>query len=181
MRSAAPPLRGALIGCGYVSRFHLEAWPRVPKAKLVAVCDLNPDLAARAAAMIPEARTYTDSADLFEREEALDFVEICTQPESHRGLVELAARHGVDILCQKPAATAGSDFTRHDRRLRVGGRPAHDSRKLAVPALVSRTACRDRFRSDRPADPRCGSPTATRGPCVRAALRTSPTWKRMPR
>ncbi len=110
MRSAAPPLRGALIGCGYVSRFHLEAWPRVPDAKLVAVCDLDPDLAARAAAMIPEARAYTDSADLFEREEALDFVEICTQPESHRELVEQAARRGVDILCQKPAATARSDF-----------------------------------------------------------------------
>ena len=83
---------------------------RVPDAKLVAVCDLDPDLAARAAAMIPEARAYTDSADLFEREEALDFVEICTQPESHRELVEQAARRGLDILCQKPAATARSDF-----------------------------------------------------------------------
>jgi predicted dehydrogenase len=60
--------------------------------------------------MIPEARGYTDAADLFEREEDLDFVEICTQPESHRELVVQAARRGVDILCQKPAALVRSGF-----------------------------------------------------------------------
>jgi len=110
MRSAAPPLRGALIGCGYVSRFHLEAWPRVPDASLVALCDLDPERLAQAALMVPAARVYTDAAELFEREQALDFVEICTQPESHRELVEQAARRGLDILCQKPAALARSDF-----------------------------------------------------------------------
>jgi predicted dehydrogenase len=110
MRSAAPPLRGALIGCGYVARFHLEAWQRVPGAKLVALCDLDPDRVARAAESAPEARVYTDCAELFERESELDFVEICTQPEAHRELVAQAARHGLDILCQKPAALARSDF-----------------------------------------------------------------------
>ena len=110
MRSAAPPLRGALIGCGYVSRFHLDAWPSVPEARLVALCDVEPERVARAGLLIPEARVYTDAAELFEREEDLDFVEICTHPESHRELVELAARRGVDILCQKPAALARSDF-----------------------------------------------------------------------
>jgi predicted dehydrogenase len=110
MRSAAPPLRGALIGCGHVSRFHLEAWPRVPDAKLVAVCDLDPERVARAGELVPTAKVYTDAAELFEREEELDFVEICTNPESHRGLVMQAARRGLDILCQKPAALARSDF-----------------------------------------------------------------------
>ena len=41
MRIATPPLRGALIGCGFVSRFHLEAWSHVPDARLVALCDLD--------------------------------------------------------------------------------------------------------------------------------------------
>ena len=53
---------------------------------------------------MPTPRLYTDAADLFETEETLDFVEICTRPDSHRELVELAARYRVDILCQKPAA-----------------------------------------------------------------------------
>jgi predicted dehydrogenase len=110
MRSAGPPLRGALIGCGFVSRFHLEAWAQVPDAKLVAVCDLDPKRVAGAAELVPGVRPYTDAAELFEQEEQLDFVEICTQPESHRELVEQAARRGLDILCQKPAALARSDF-----------------------------------------------------------------------
>ena len=67
VRSAAPPLRGAVIGCGYVSRFHLEAWPRVPDARLVAVCDPDQERLAQAALLVPEARVYTDAAELFEQ------------------------------------------------------------------------------------------------------------------
>jgi predicted dehydrogenase len=63
-----------------------------------------------ASAKVPEARCYTEAAKLFDEEEVLDFVEICTQPDSHGELVELAARHGVHILCQKPAALVRSEF-----------------------------------------------------------------------
>ena len=104
MRSAAPPLQGALIGCGFVSRYHLEAWSKIPEARLVALCDVNPDRLEEAGAKVDNARLYTDAATMFENEEMLDFVEICTRPDSHRELVELAARYRVDILCQKPAA-----------------------------------------------------------------------------
>jgi D-apiose dehydrogenase len=103
-------LRGAVIGCGYVSQFHLEAWSRVPDAQLVALCDMDRHRVERAGAMVPAARCYTEAAALFDREADLDFVEICTPPESHRELVELAARHGSHILCQKPAAPVRSDF-----------------------------------------------------------------------
>src|SRR3954465_13627315 len=104
MRSAAPPLQGALIGCGFVSQHHIEAWTKIPEARLVALCDLDSEKVARAAERIPGLRIYTDPAALFENEETLDFVEICTRPDSHREIVELAARHRVDVLCQKPAA-----------------------------------------------------------------------------
>jgi predicted dehydrogenase len=110
MRSAAPPLRGALIGCGYVSQFHLESWSRVPDARLVALCDMDRVRLEQASGRAPEARCYTEAAELFDQEEELDFVEICTRPDSHRELVELAARHGTHILCQKPAALVRSDF-----------------------------------------------------------------------
>lgn len=110
MRSAAPPLQGALIGCGFVSQHHLEAWSRIPEARLVALCDLDGEKLARAEARIPGIRTYTDAAQLFEGEETLDFVEICTRPDSHRELVELASRYRVDVLCQKPAAAVRPDL-----------------------------------------------------------------------
>jgi predicted dehydrogenase len=96
------PLRGALIGCGYVSQFHLSAWTRQTRGRVVAVCDL--DLAkARAACAYGVCTAYADPAELF-RGERLDFVEICTRPESHLPLARLAAEHGVRVLCQKPVA-----------------------------------------------------------------------------
>ncbi len=110
MKSAGPPLHGALIGCGFVSQHHLEGWSRIPEAKLVALCDLEPERLERAALRAPGARRYTDAGAMFESEESLDFVEICTRPDSHRELVELAARHGVHVLCQKPAAAVRSDL-----------------------------------------------------------------------
>jgi predicted dehydrogenase len=110
MKRKTPPLQGALIGCGFVSQHHLEGWSRIPEANLVAICDLNPERLAWAAARAPGARRYTEAAALFEAEEELDFVEICTRPDSHRELVEMAARHGVDVLCQKPAAAVRSEL-----------------------------------------------------------------------
>ncbi len=110
MRRSRPPLDGALIGCGFVSRHHIEAWSRVADARLVALCDKNAERLAKAAERVAAIRTYTDAAELFANEPELDFVEICAQPESHRELVGLAACRGLDILCQKPAAIVREDL-----------------------------------------------------------------------
>jgi hypothetical protein len=102
-------LRGALIGCGYVSRFHLEAWQQVAGARIVGLCDLDPVRLEHAAALTPGARPYPDARAAF-RDGPLDFVEICTRPEAHPELVALAAAHGAHVLCQKPAALSRPDF-----------------------------------------------------------------------
>jgi predicted dehydrogenase len=93
-----------------VSRFHLKGWPTVSGAQLVALCDLDRERAEHARLLAPDARVYTDAAELFEGEQDLNFVEICTGPESHRELVTQAAGHGVHVLCQKPAALTPPDF-----------------------------------------------------------------------
>jgi predicted dehydrogenase len=107
--SAASPLRGALIGCGFVSQFHLAGWREVPEARLVALCDLDRGRLDRAGSLVPEAACYQDARALF-AEQRVDFVEICTRPETHVGLVALAADHGAHVLCQKPAALTRDDL-----------------------------------------------------------------------
>jgi predicted dehydrogenase len=107
--SRSMPLRGALIGCGFVSRFHLRAWQTVPDAKLVALCDLDPGRLEAARGLVPDATTYRDASTMLEAER-LDFVEICTRPESHRALVEQAAARGLHVLCQKPSALDRADL-----------------------------------------------------------------------
>lgn len=102
-------LRGALIGCGFVSEHHLAAWRLQAEAELVAVCDVRPDRLARAASLAPGARHYADAAAMLDSERP-DFVEICTRPDSHRPLVELAAGRGAHVLCQKPASPDRDDL-----------------------------------------------------------------------
>src|SRR5438067_1436169 len=104
-----PVLQGALIGCGYVSQFHLEAWQQVPAARLIAICDLRADRLEWAAARAPGAKTYGDVQAMFD-DVHLDFVEICTRPQSHGELVAQAARHSAHVLCQKPAAVVRPDL-----------------------------------------------------------------------
>ncbi len=103
-----PPLKGALVGCGQVSRHHLAGWARIPEVELVALCDRDP--ARLDAAVAPGARRYHDFAALLKTETKLDFVEICTQVDAHRALVEQAAARGSHVLCQKPAAATRGDL-----------------------------------------------------------------------
>jgi len=114
MGKPAQQFRGAVIGCGFVSKYHLQGWSRVPGVTISALCDLNRDALTRAGASCPSARLYVDASTMLEAESQaggpLDFVEICTRPESHRELVELAAGRGVHVLCQKPAAPSKSDL-----------------------------------------------------------------------
>jgi len=99
------PLRGALIGCGFFGRIQAEAWKRIPEAEIVAACDRE---LSRAREIAP--RAYACAEEMLEREE-LDFVDIATGPDSHLELVRLAARRGLDVICQKPMAPDWSRAT----------------------------------------------------------------------
>ena len=108
---------GALIGCGFFARNHLNAWRdlarrdaagREPQARLVAVCDVDGDKAREAALSFGVPRWYTDAATMFSQER-LDFVDITTTMASHRALAELAAGHRVPMIVQKPFAPTLED------------------------------------------------------------------------
>lgn len=101
--------RGVVIGCGFFAQNHLNAWTRESRAELVAVCDLDPEKAARAARRFGVPRSYTDPAAMLAAE-APDFVDVVTTVESHRPLVEMACRSGAKVVvCQKPFAETMED------------------------------------------------------------------------
>jgi predicted dehydrogenase len=101
-------LRGGLIGCGFFSINHLHGWRDVEGASIVALCDRDPTRLALAGDQFGIARRYADAAQML-AEERLDFVDVATTVASHRPLVELAARHGVAAICQKPFALSMAD------------------------------------------------------------------------
>ena len=102
------PLVGAVIGCGVFAQNQLHAWADLPGARIVASCDRDAARLAETAARFSIARTYADAGAMFAAER-LDFVDIATTVASHRPLVEMAARAGVHVICQKPFASTMAD------------------------------------------------------------------------
>ncbi|MBX2879451.1 MAG: Gfo/Idh/MocA family oxidoreductase [Granulosicoccus sp.] len=93
-------LRVAVIGLGYFSQFHLDAWNASTDVKLVAVCDpdqttLN-DICSRY-----DVPGFNEAADLFNQCDP-DIVDIVAPPDAHEKLVKLATRKDRLLVCQKP-------------------------------------------------------------------------------
>ncbi len=95
--------RGALIGCGYISKQQLLAWQQVRGAEIVAVCDLDSTKARERAREFGIGASYTDMG-LMLGEIDLDFVDIATRPMNHLDLVTKIASRGLHVICQKPMA-----------------------------------------------------------------------------
>ena len=95
-------LRGALIGVGGVALHgHLPGWLERRDVEIVAGTDVAPAREEALRRRLPGARWYPDAGTLLEGE-ALDFVDICTPPGTHAGLVRAALRRGRHVLCEKP-------------------------------------------------------------------------------
>ncbi len=96
-------LQGVMIGAGFFGGHQAEAWTRIPQARITAVADPIPEKAREFADQWQIPNAYMDVEEMLEREQP-DFVDIATRPDSHRQLVQIAAQHGIHVICQKPMA-----------------------------------------------------------------------------
>lgn len=96
-------MKGAVIGCGFFAQNHLHAWRDIQGVEIVALCDNDEARLQSTAQSFDIARTHTDAAEML-AEGGFDFVDIATTVGTHRLLVEMAAKAGVHIICQKPFA-----------------------------------------------------------------------------
>jgi D-apiose dehydrogenase len=92
-----------IVGCGYFSQFHRDAWKRVPGARIAGLCDSNPLRLDAASKEAPEARLFTDIDKALAASKP-DIADIVTGPSTHRELVGKAAATGALVVCQKPLA-----------------------------------------------------------------------------
>lgn len=141
MTSNPGRLRGTLIGCGFFAENHLNAWRMIEEVELVAVCDRDRAKAEAAARRFGIPRVYED-AEAMLAEERPDFVDIATTLPSHRPLVELAARHRVAAICQKPFAAGLEDARAMVRACAAAGVPlmVHENFRWQQPLLAVRAA-----------------------------------------
>lgn len=103
-------LRGAIIGLGNVAvHGHLPGWLERRDVAIVGAADSSPVRRQELRKHLPRARWYQSLDDLLGGE-TLDFVDICTPPATHAGLIQTALQHGVHVLCEKPLVSRREDL-----------------------------------------------------------------------
>lgn len=93
--------RVGIVGAGYISDYHARAIARETNAELVAICDMNVQLANKLLAYGPDASIYSDYQAML-AEQSLDVVHVLTQPDSHHHLARIAIEAGCNVILEKP-------------------------------------------------------------------------------
>ncbi len=98
----------AVVGCGRISNIHVKTIRGLSKNfELVAVCDIN-----KSNSLPPDLKTglkfYSDLEVMLQSEE-LDVISLCTPSGIHSRQAMQAARHGVNVITEKPMATRLQD------------------------------------------------------------------------
>jgi len=117
-------LRCGMIGAGFWARFQLPGWYETGGVDCVAVYNRTRSRAEWLAARFQIPRVYDDAEEML-RKEQLEFVDIVTGVETHAPFVELAARHRLPVICQKPMAVSLAEAERMVAVCREAGVPLY--------------------------------------------------------
>lgn len=104
-------LRVGIVGCGFIIENHIAPLKQIKDIELVAVCDLNKELAQQIALRHGIKKAYSDFSELLSIEKP-DVVHITTPPQTHLPLGVQAMRSGCHVLFEKPIALTVEDVTK---------------------------------------------------------------------
>ncbi|MBR2434809.1 MAG: Gfo/Idh/MocA family oxidoreductase [Lentisphaeria bacterium] len=90
-----------IIGCGTIGSVHAEAYAKVPKAEVVALCDILPDRLKEKAERHNVGKTYEDYNDLLADPE-IEAVSICVPNNMHAPIAIAALKAGKHVMLEKP-------------------------------------------------------------------------------
>jgi len=100
-RPFSSPLRVAVVGAGYFSRFHYAAWKRMPDVELVALHALDEEQGKTLQNEFDIQHRFSDLSLLLEQSGA-DVIDVITPPTSHASIIEQCIEHDKAVICQKP-------------------------------------------------------------------------------
>lgn len=93
--------RIVIIGCGRIAKNHTAAATALPDVRIVGVCDHTPEKAADMAAGFEGCAAFTDAEEMLLSLRP-DAAILCVPTFVHEQYVALCAKHGVNVLCEKP-------------------------------------------------------------------------------
>jgi predicted dehydrogenase len=117
-------IRVGLAGCGRIARgVHLPILSALPRVRVVAIAEADPDARAQASRVVPFAQALTDYRELCARTD-LDAVVICLPSALHADAGLRAIEAGHALYLEKPIATTVTDAERLVQAGARAGRPA---------------------------------------------------------
>ncbi len=97
-------IKFALVGCGRISRKHIEALHELDNAELVAVCDVVYEKAQKVSEQFPAIISYDNYNTMLQNEE-VDVVTILTPSGMHpENAIDIVRKYKKHIVCEKPMA-----------------------------------------------------------------------------
>jgi myo-inositol 2-dehydrogenase/D-chiro-inositol 1-dehydrogenase len=96
-------IRVAFIGVGRMGATHLRNLGGIPGVRVAVVADNSPEAAERGRALARAERATTDVSAAIAADD-VDAVVIVTPTSTHAQLIEIAARAGKAVWCEKPIA-----------------------------------------------------------------------------
>ena len=94
-------LRAAVIGVGYLGRFHAQKYAALSGVELIGVVDAHPETAQRVAKELGVA-AFTDYRELLGAEPRVDLVSVASTTETHHAVARDCLAAGVHVLAEKP-------------------------------------------------------------------------------
>ena len=93
-------LKTAVIGVGYLGRFHAQKYAGLADSELIGVVDIDPEQAQKVANQL-EVPYYTDYNEVLDR---VDAVSIVVPTMHHYETAKTFMQNGVHVLLEKPFA-----------------------------------------------------------------------------
>ncbi len=97
-------VRVGVVGAGFIANgAHLPSYAALDTVELVAICDVIPERAQKAADKFGAAKVFTDYQEMLATCD-LDVVSVCTPNDGHAPITIAALEAGCNVLCEKPMA-----------------------------------------------------------------------------
>jgi len=100
-------IKTAVVGVGYLGKFHAEKYNTIPNSELVAVVDANTEVAKEIATKLG-VQSLTDYTELKDK---VDAVSIVVPTQLHYDTAKFFLKNGVHVLLEKPITTTVEQAT----------------------------------------------------------------------
>jgi len=94
--------RVAVVGVGYLGKFHAQKYARMPNAELVGVVDIDENLSQQIAAET-QSEAFSDYRELFGK---VDAASVVVPTPSHFSISRDLLAHNIDLMIEKPITTS---------------------------------------------------------------------------